>query len=76
MTANLTQFNSALTTENRNIIFDTIIEAGISHENNKQWKQVIMKIHDKSHGKTKKVLKALATAKQAQIELILRGMGL
>ena len=76
MTEKLTQFNNSLTTENRQLIFDTIIEAGISYENNKQWKQVIMKIHDESKGKTKKILKALATAKQPQIERILRGMGL
>ena len=70
------EFNNSLTTENRKIIVSNIIEAGISHENNKQWKQVIMKIHDESKGKTKKVLKALATAKQPQIERILIGMGL
>ena len=70
------EFNNSLTTEKRNLIFDTILNAGISHENNKQWKDVIMKMHSESKGKTKKILKALATAKQTEIERILKGMGL
>ena len=74
MTAKLRSLNASITHEQRKIIFDAIIEAGISHEYSKNWKTVIMKIHDKSHGKTKKILKALANSDKTQIDRILSGL--
>ena len=71
MTGKLIGFNASITNDQRKIIFDTIIEAGISHENSKNWKAVIMKIHGESHGKTKKILKALANSDKTQIDRIL-----
>ena len=74
MTAKLRSLNASITHEQRKIIFDAIIEAGISHENSKNWKAVIMKIHGESHGKTKKILKALANSDKKQIDRILSGL--
>ena len=74
MTGKLIGFNASITNDQRKIIFDAIIEAGISHECSKNWKTVIMKIHGESHGKTKKILKALANSDKTQIDRILSGL--
>jgi hypothetical protein len=60
--------------DKRKDIYDAIVAGGISHECTGKWKQVLMEQHDKATGKTKKVLKALATVERHKIERILHGL--
>lgn len=60
--------------DKRKEIFDAIVAGGISHECTGKWKEVLMEQHNKATGKTKKVLKALATVEKHKIERILHGL--